>query len=86
MGVITATLEQHAAQTLPSQDGSLSVGMLAASGVSAVSAAQHARLTASAASAENIASAIALQVGSQALTVYGFMLSKDMQSALLMSV
>lgn len=62
VGVITAALEQHAAQTVPGQDGSLSVGMQAASAVSAVTVAQYADVTASA--AKNDVSAIALQVSS----------------------
>ena len=60
--MITAALEQHAVQGQPGQDGTLRVGMPVASAVSAMTAAQHAHPTASAASASDAASAIALQV------------------------
>ena len=70
VGMITAALEQHAAQMQIGQDGSLSVGMQAASVVSAVTAAQHAHPTASAASAKADASAIALQVSASCRTLY----------------
>ena len=63
VGVIAAALEEHTACVPPSQDGTLSVGMQAASGIFEVAAAQHADLTASVASAaRNNDVSIALEV------------------------
>lgn len=64
VGAITAALEKHAAHAVPSQTGSLGVGMQAASGIFEATAAQHADHIASAASADCGASAIAVEVSS----------------------
>ena len=77
LGMITAALEQHAAQAQTGQDGSLSVGMQAASAVSAVTAAQHAHPTASAASASAKASAIALQVSASCHTIHDLLFPEN---------
>lgn len=61
VGVIAAALEQHAANAVSSQNGTLSVGMQAASGVSGVTAAQH-DPTATAVAANGDVSVIAMEV------------------------
>lgn len=66
VGVIAAALEQHAAHAVPSQNGTVSVGMQAASGVSKVSAAQH-DSAATAVAANGDVSAVAVEVRSMEL-------------------
>lgn len=62
VGVIAAALEKHAAHALPSQTGTLGVGMQAASGISEATAAQQADHTASAASVIGDVTVIAMEV------------------------
>lgn len=64
--MIAAALEQHAAHAVSSQNGSVSVGMQAASGVSEVTAAQHDSI-ATAVAANGDVSAVAVEVRCTAL-------------------